>query len=135
MAVQHSLAVQNARLDVIETTVGTTPIMRIRTGGPPVDCASPDTGTVLSQITLPSDWMAAASGGTKAKQGTWQDAAADASGIAGHFRLYDATGTTCHQQGTVTGVGGGGDMEVSNTNFAAGQPFEVVTYTWTEGNQ
>ena len=124
MALQNSEAVGNARLDVIETTVGTAPVMRIRTGAPPINCAAADTGTVLSTITLPSDWMNNAAGFQKTKAGTWQDASADATGVAGHFRLYDSGGTVCHQQGTVTGVGGGGDMEVSNVNFAAGQPFE-----------
>jgi hypothetical protein len=134
MAVQLSVTVRNARLDSIETTVGTSAILRIRSGTPPANCAAADTGTVLAAITCPSDWMAAASSGSKSKSGTWEDLSADATGTAGHFRLYDSAGTTCHLQGTVTATGGGGDMEVSSTSFTAGQSFTVTTFTLTDGN-
>lgn len=134
MTIQLSTAVRNARLDVIESTIGTTPILRIRSGAAPANCATADSGTVLATLTLPSDWMAAASGGSKALAGTWQDTAADATGTAGHFRIYDSTGTTCHLQGTVTATGGGGDMTVDNTSFASGQQFTVTTFTLTDGN-
>ncbi len=131
MALQYSTAIRNARLDAVESTTGTSAILRIRTGAPPATCATADSGTVLATCTLPSDWMAAASGGTKALAGTWQDTSADASGTAGHFRIYDSGGTTCHIQGTVTATGGGGDMTVDNTSFAAGQSFTVNSFTLT----
>ena len=134
MAVQLSTAVRNGRLDSIETVVGTSPILEIRSGAPPADCAAADSGTLLASITLPSDWMNAASNGSKTKAGTWQDASADGTGTAGHFRLKDSSGTTCHMQGTVTATGGGGDMTVDNVNFAAGQPFTVTTWTLTDAN-
>lgn len=134
MAVQLSVTVRNARLDAIETTISTAPLMRIRTGAAPADCAAADSGTVLATLTLPSDWMAAAGSGSKAKSGTWQDASADASGTAAHFRVYDSAGTTCHIQGTVTATGGGGDMTVDNTSFASGQSFTVTTFTLTDAN-
>lgn len=135
MAIQNSVAVQNARLDQIETTIGTAAVLKIRTGAQPATCATADSGTVLASLTLPSDYMAAASGGSKAKSGTWQDTSADAAGTAAHFRLYASDGTTCHQQGTVTATGGGGDMTVNNVIFAVGQQFTISTFTWTEGNQ
>ena len=134
MAIQFSVAGRNARLDAVETAIGATALMRVRTGAAPANCATADSGTVLATLTLPADWMAAASGGTKARAGTWEDASADATGTAAHFRIYDTAGTTCHWQGTVTGTGGGGDMEVSNTSFASGQPFTVTTFTLTEAN-
>jgi len=126
--------VRNAKLDAVETAISTDPIMRIRTGSPPSDCATADSGTVLATLTLPSDWMAAASSGTKAKSGTWQDASADSAGTAGHFRIYASDGTTCHIQGTVTASGGGGDLLVDNAVFAAGQSFTVTSFTLTSGN-
>jgi hypothetical protein len=131
MTVQHSVAVRNARLDVWESTIGTSPILRIRTGAQPANCAAARTGTILASITLPSDWMAAASGGVKAKSGTWSDSSADAPGTAGHYEIMDSTGTTCHEQGSVSATGAGGDMEVNNTSFAAGQPFEVTQFSKT----
>jgi hypothetical protein len=134
MAIQLSTAVRNARLDAIETTAGTSAIIRIRTGAAPANCGTADSGTILAELTLPSDWMANASGGTKALAGSWQDLSANNTGTAAHFRLYDSAGTTCHLQGTVTATGGGGDMEVSSTSFTAGQSFTVNTFTLTDGN-
>ncbi len=134
MAIQLSTSVRNARLDQIETTVGTSAILRIRTGAQPADCATADSGTVLAEMTLPSDWMAAAASGSKAKAGTWQDASANATGTAAHFRIYDSGGSTCHMQGSVSGTGGGGDLELDNTSIASGQQVTITTFTLTDAN-
>jgi len=132
MAVQLSVAVRNARLDAIETTAGASAVMKIFSGSAPANCAAADSGTVLATINLPSDWMAAATGGSKAKSGTWQDLSADNTGTAGHFRVYDSGVTTCHIQGTV-GTSGT-DMTVNSTSFTAGQSFTVNSFTLTDGN-
>jgi hypothetical protein len=132
MAIQLSTTVRNARLDAIETTISTSPTLEIRSGTVPANCAAADAGTVLATLTLPSDWMAAASSGAKAIAGTWQDLSADATDTAAHFRIKQST--TCHLQGTVTATGGGGDMEVSSTSFTTGQSFTVNTFTLTDGN-
>lgn len=129
---QFSVSVRNARLDAIEVAIGTSPILEIRTGAPPASCAAADSGTVLATLTLPSDWMAAASSGSKAKSGTWQDLAADASGTAAHYRIKDSSGTTCHNQGTV-GLSAA-DMIVDNVNFATGQQFTISSFTIIDGN-
>ena len=134
MAVQLSTAVRNARLDSLETTVGTSATLEIRSGSPPANCAAADSGTLLASCTLPSDWLAAAASGQKAKSGTWEDLSANNTGTAGHFRLKDSGGTTCHMQGTVTATGGGGDLTVDNTSLAAGQQFTVTAFTLTDGN-
>ena len=135
MALKYSVTVRNARLDAIETTVGTSAILKIRTGAPPANCAAADSGTVLSTVNLPSDWMAAAASGEKLKSGTWEDTSADATGTAAHFRIYDSGGSTCHIQGTVTSVATGtGDMLVDNDVFAAGQNFTVSSFKITSAN-
>ena len=133
MAIQLSAAVRNAMLDAIESTIGTTAVLKIRTGAAPADVATADSGTVLATLTLPSDWMAAASAGAKAKSGTWQDTSADATGTAAHFRIYASDGTTQHLQGTVTATGGGGDLTLDNTSIASGQTVTINTFTITEG--
>lgn len=129
MAMKHSVAIANAKLDAYETVIGTSPILRIRTGSPPANIAASATGTVLAELTLPSDWMAAASGGTKAKSGTWQDLSADDDGVAGHFEIVRSDGTTRELQGVVTAVGGGGDMEIDNTSIASGQQVTVASFS------
>lgn len=131
MAFQLSVAARNALLDAIETAIGAAAVLKIRTGAVPASCATADAGSVLATLTLPSDWMGAASGGTKAKAGTWEDTSADASGTAAHFRLYASDGTTCHAQGTVTATGGGGDLTVDNVTFAAGQAVTISSFTLT----
>lgn len=134
MALQYSTTLRNAQLDVIETTIGTSAVLKIRTGSAPANVATADSGTVLATLNLPSDWMSAASSGSKAKTGTWEDLSADATGTAAHFRIYASDGTTAHIQGTVTATGGGGDMTVDNTSFATGQNVTVSTFTIARGN-
>lgn len=133
MPLQQSVAVRNARLDAIETAIGASPIMRIRSGAQPANCAAADSGTVLATINLPSDWMSAASAGVKVRSGTWEDTSADAAGTAGHFRIYDSSGTTCHMQGSITATGGGGDMTLDNVVIAAGQSIAITTFQLTAG--
>ena len=134
MAIQLSVAVRNARLDAIESTIGGTAILRIRTGTVPATCATADSGTILAALTLPADWMAAASGGAKAYTAPWADSSADNAGTAEHVRIYESGGTVCGLQGTVTATGGGGDMTVDNTTFAAAQAFSITSFTLTAGN-
>ena len=130
MTVQLSVEVRNARLDAIETTIGTTPIFELRTGAQPAGCSSASTGNILVQDVLDSDWMAAASSGSKAKAGTWSSTAVGgAADTAGHGRIY-ATGSpsVCHMQWDVSD-----DMTVDGT-ITAGQTVTVNTFTLTDGN-
>ena len=132
MAAQFSDRIRNAWLDSNETVTGASPKLRIYTGSKPANCAASATGTLLAEITCPSDWMAAASGGTKVLAGSWT-VAASADGIAGYYRLYDSTGTYCDEQGTITATGGGGDMTLDNTNIAAAQVVTITAKTLTAG--
>jgi len=133
MAIQLSVGIRNARLDVIESTPGTSCSLRIYSGAQPADCATANSGTLLVHINLPADWMAAASSGSKAKAGTWQDASADGTGTAGHFRVYSSQATmdetTCIMQGAITG-----DMTLDNTSIATGQTVTITTFTLTDAN-
>ncbi len=131
MAIQLSVGARNARLDAIETTVNTSPKLRILTGSAPANCAAAETGSLLIEIALPSDWMAAAGSGQKAKAGTWSGSASG-TGTAGYWRIVDNAGTTCHLQGTC-GLGSG-DLSLDNTSIASGQTVTVSTYTLTDGN-
>lgn len=131
MPLQLSVVARNARLDQIETTIGTAPNLYIRTGAQPADCSVADAGSLLATIVLPSDWLAAAAAGSKAKLGVWS-VAATAAGIAAHFRIKDTAGTTCHMQGSIGQ--GTGDMSLDNTNIANGQTITVNSFTLTDAN-
>lgn len=133
MTVNLGLLTRNAMLDAIETTIGVSAVLRIRSGAKPANAAAARTGTILATVNLPADWMNAASNGSKTLLGSWSDVdGADATGTAGYFDITG--GGNVEMQGTVTNTGGGGDMEVSNTNMVVGQPFEVTAFTINDNN-
>lgn len=134
---QYSVTVRNAKLDAVETSIGTSPIIEFRTGALPANCGTAATGTLLAQSALPADWLAAASGGVKSKLGTWtiNILAGISSQNIGHFRIYDSgSPSTCHLQGDVTATGGGGAMTVDNINVSAAQVVTVTGFDLTAGN-
>jgi hypothetical protein len=131
MAVQFSVAVRNARLDAIETTIGTSPIFELRTGTQPADCATASTGNILVQQSLPSDWMQAAAAGAKVKSAAaWSSTAVGgAASTAGYGRIYvSGSPSECHIQWDVSD-----DMTVDGT-ITAGQTVTISTFTLTDGN-
>jgi len=107
MAFQYSVAVRNATLDPIESTIGASAKLYIYSGSVPANCAAAATDTLLASGTLPSDWMNAAS--------------------------LDNAGTTVGIQGTVTATGAGGDMTLDNTSIAVSQVVNITTFTLTAG--
>lgn len=130
MTIQLSTGVRNAMLDAIESTIGTSAVVKLKTGAQPATCATADSGTVVATISLASDWMAAASSGSKAFSSTpLTDSSADNAGTLGHYRVYASDGTTCHMQGSITATGGGGDMTVDNTSVTAGQSVSITSWS------
>jgi len=130
MALQFSVDARNAMLDGLWTATGASPKLYLRSGTVPANAAAADAGTLLCTIDLPASPMAAASGGVKAKSGTWSGTTATGGTVA-HFRIKDSTGTTVHHQGTVTLTAGGGDMILDNTTLVATQTVTVNTFQQT----
>ena len=128
MARQFSTAVRNTWGDAFETTVGVSAKLSFYTGAPPAACATAASGTLLATLSLPADWLSAAASGSKSLLGTWTGTGA-AAGTIGYYRITDTAGTTCHEQGTVTATGGGGDMTVDNTSIASAQVVSITAYT------
>jgi hypothetical protein len=132
MAFQESVAVRNAKLDQIETSIGVSAILKVFSGAEPANCAAADPSGLLATLSLPSDWMNPASAGAKTKLGTWSAAAsgggASPGTAAASWRIYETTGTTCGLQGNTT------DMTFDNTSIATGQIVTVNTFTITAGN-
>ena len=133
MALQFSVTVRNARLDGIETAIGTSAKLYLYSGAVAANCAAADPAGLLATLSLPSNWMADAASGAKALAGTWTGTGSGAGTVAS-FRIKDSGGTTCHIQGTVTATGGGGDMTLDNTSIANLQTINVTTFTLTDGN-
>lgn len=131
MTIQFSVEVRNAMLDAIETTMGTSAKLQMWTGTPPANCAAAATGTKLVEISLASDWAAAATSGSKSLSSLPLVTTGLANGTAGYYRFTNSAGTTCHEQGTVTAAGGGGDIIVDNPVMVSGQEVQVVAFTKT----
>lgn len=132
MTLQFSTAVRNAWLNNMESTIGVSAVLQIFSGAPPANAAAADSGTLLAEIQLDSDWLAAAGSGAASVQAVpVSDLNANAAGTAGHFRLKESTKTTTHLQGTVTVTGGGGDMTIDNTAIALNQQVDLTSWTFT----
>ena len=129
---QYSLAVRNAQNDAAAATVGPSPMLEIRTGEPPPNCDSPDTGILIAVGKLPQDWMTQSADAMMQRNGQWQAvgtlAAAEIPG--GHFRIKQ--GTSCHLQGT---FGPGMEMRPTGAGLIApGQVVKIQQFFITRGN-
>lgn len=131
MTVQYSVAVRNGMLDSIETSTGAAAKLMMYSGAQPANCAAAASGTLLLTMSLPSDWMNAASAGTKTLSGSWT-VACSTGGTAAHYRITDTAGTTCHEQGSV-GVSGT-DIVLDNNVMTATQVVTITAKTITAGN-
>lgn len=131
----YSDAVLNAANNTIESTItagGTIqPTLEIRGGTAPASCAATDSGTtLLASITLPMDWLTAASTGSSSKVGTWSAVAID-NGVPTFYRIKQ--GSTCHQQDPIViapaAIAATGGMSVSHSPLSTGGTFTVASYT------
>jgi hypothetical protein len=133
MAITISTAARDDATDaVVDQFDGGT--LEIRSGAAPGPGAAP-AGTLLASITLPTPAFGASSSGTAAKNGTWEDASADGTGTAAHFRLKtsadddSAVQTFPRIEGTVGQ--GSGDLSLDNVAIEAGQTVTISTFTVT----
>lgn len=139
MSVEYSPEVRIAMLDAIETAIGASPILRFYTGAKPGKCSDAATGTLIASITLTGDFMVGAYEALnvvkkeKNPASTWSGQAV-ADGTIGHYRVYDSTLTTCHEQGSVTITGSGGDITLDNNAVTTGQTITITGKTITAGN-
>jgi hypothetical protein len=127
MTIQFAQSTAHAMLDAVETDIGTSPTLYLRSGAAPSTCAGADTGTLIATIALASDWASNAASWAKAFPGTVSDTSADNAGTLGHWRIKTSGGTV-KLQGTITATGGGGDMTVDNTSVTAGQQIDVTSF-------
>lgn len=112
-------------------------LIRIYSGAKPADPDSAPSGTLLAELTFGADAFGAATDdgtlATAVANAITDDSSADATGTAGYFRVTDSLGTTYYFDGTVTGTGGGGDMELNNINITAGGVVGVSSFNYREG--
>jgi len=131
MATRLPTGSQNAAVDAVTGRVdaGTAAgKLRIYTGAQPASANDAPTGTLLVEITLSDPAFGAAANGQAAAAGMPKSANAVASGTAGWFRIVDSNGNTV-LDGAVTATGGGGELELDNTNIASGQQVTINSLT------
>lgn len=130
---QFSIAVRNAQMLATSAAIGGAPIIRMFTGPAPADCAAPDSGTLLAEgVLAAAPFLPPAGGALTAASTVLVPVVAD--GALGHYRIYDSTGATCHEQGSVTVVGGGGDMELETVDAVAPKVVRLSAKVITAGN-
>jgi hypothetical protein len=136
MSLQYSTDLRDAMMDAIQYGAGETPgigpspIIRFWAGTLPANCAAADNGTLIAEIDLAESWADDAAAGMKAITCPL-NANSIAIGTMTYFRLYASDGMTCHMQGTITEMGGGGDLCFDNTDVAIAQSFSVTTFVLT----
>lgn len=129
-------AVRNAACDaVVDRLDANTPpaVIRIRTGSPPTNVSDASSGTLLGTCTFSNPAFGAASTGVATANSITSDTNADASGTAGHFRVYQgASGdTSAEWQGTAGVSGDSPDLVFDNATIVAGGTIAISSMTVT----
>lgn len=112
---------RNAACSAVNTAIGTSGHIQIATDS--------TFTTVLATLPLSATAFGAPATGAMTLNGTPQANATNA-GVAGAFR-FRTSGNVEIYRGVVTGTGGGGDLEFSNTTFGVGSTITINTYTYT----
>lgn len=140
MTVQHSDRIRNAAAALVTSTIAAasttvSAVVQLRTGAQSASCSAPAAGTLLGVATIyGSGYMAAPSGG-QALQNTALTGSYTVDGTVGHYRIVSGDGL-CDEQGSVSLLGGGGDMQLSAASLAVvvGQPISITGRTLVGAN-
>jgi len=136
MAVSYDDTTQKAKLDALDTMVGTSPLLRIYSGSAPATANAALSGnTLLAELAMSSTAFGAAAGTgtvTKTANAISSDTSADATGTATFFRIYKSDGTTCRVQGSV-GTSGA-DLNLNSTSITSGGTVAVSSLVITAAN-
>jgi hypothetical protein len=127
MTVRVDTSVVNALADAFAAFFDSG-VLEVRDGAQPADADTAASGSLLASITLPATAFGAAAAGAVAKNGTWQDASANASGTTTWFRLRDA-GDTYRLDGSCGQ--GSGDLSFDDSSIVAGGVVTVTAFTVT----
>lgn len=130
MAIKAADTLRNAALDQMETTAGTSPILRIYSGTEPGTIGAAASGTKLAEGILPNDWLAAASSGGKALSGVWTlsgESGAGGGTAAGYYRIVNSGDSLTLFQGLA-----GGTVQIPTTALTAAMG-NVLTFSSTTG--
>jgi hypothetical protein len=122
MSVTHTTALRTALADAVDAYVNTgsgTAKLRLR-----------DSSTTIVDFDLEDPAFGAAVAGVITLAGVPSAANAEADGVVDNAQILDQDGNPAVSC-SVTGLGGGGDIEVSNTNIADLQSCSLNSLTYT----
>lgn len=128
MSIRLPAASRNAAVDAIVDLVdaGGAGTIEIRSGTAPATADDTATGTLLAELDLPSPAFGSGSDGVADLDNSPAiEATAAATGTASWFRMKSGGGATV-MDGSVTGTGGGGDIELATTGIASGVAVTVT---------
>ena len=113
MAIRFNSATANAMLSggLREAMQGG--VVELRSGTAPSAASDSATGTLLCSIPIPSDGFSSPSAAEMSVSSTWTGVVAEG-GEVGWARMVGSGGTGRIDFTSVTGEGGGGDLEISN---------------------
>lgn len=134
MPLSFAINTANAILDEITTAIdgGTgAGVIRLYSGTVPANANTALSGnTLLAELTCSDPSASAANNKTLTLNAITQDASADATGNATFFRVFDSSNNVV-LQGTVSAVGGGGDLQMNTVSVVAGGPVQITSCTFT----
>lgn len=122
MSITHVTTLRSALADLVDDAINTgsgTAKLRVRAGS-----------TTLIDFDLANPAFGAAAAGVITLQGVPIAAQAVAAGETDNFQLLNRDGGL-EISGSVTGIGGGGDIEVTNTNIAVDQDCTLDSLSYT----
>lgn len=130
MAYRLSTNARNKACDGIVDAidVGGAGTIRIRTSTQETNVGDADGGTLLGTLTFSATAFGSSSTGTATAAAITSDSSADASGTAGHFRIYDGS-AAIHSDGTCGQ--GSGDLSFDNSVIVSGGVIAISSFTVT----
>jgi hypothetical protein len=121
---------RNAIVDAVVSRIGNAGRLRIYAGTRPATVGTAITDqTLLAELTLGSPAAPAAVDGVATFSAIAQDPAADATGTATFFRIFQPNGTTAVIDGDAGTAGS--DLNLNTTSIVVGGPIQITSMTLT----
>jgi hypothetical protein len=135
MTLGFSTAIRNARADATDAEIGNGAKLRFYDGTRPGTPGGSIAGaTLIAELTLGSPAFGVAASGVLTASTIAGEDACLADGTIDFFRVVKSDGTTFCMDGSVTVIGGGGDIELVTLTAVTGQPLDLSAWTITENN-
>ena len=123
--------IAQAIVDAMANGTTSTPMIEIYDGTMPGSMGGSITDNLLAELAM-TNAAATQAGGVVTLDKITNDSSANASGTAGWARILDRDGAEVIYL-TVSGSGGGGDLELNTVSITSGSPVAITSGTITVG--